>query len=454
MNTDIFKAYDIRGIYGAELDERTAYAIGRGIVAALDMRHVAVGRDARPHSPVLMDALMRGLADGGARVTSLGQITTPMLYFASWHLEDVDGCVAVTASHNPVEYNGVKICRRNAVSVGGDSGLADVRDAALAVSDIPDDMSAPTDVRTTDIRTPYEEYVASFARLGDKRFHAVIDCANTMGVLELPIYERLRDNIRVTPLYCDLDHAYEAHEANPLNTSTLDELREKVVETGASLGIAYDGDADRIGFVDERGEIVPMDLVTGLLARILLAEHPGATILYDLRFSRAVREAIEEAGGIAQECRVGGPFIRKHMRQVDAIFAGEISGHYYFKENRGGELSTYTTLLILNLMAQTGKNLSDLVADLRRYHKIAETNITVDNPQEVMTRLKEHYADGTLNERDGIKIDYWDDVPAGQRWWFSVRASNTEPVIRLNLEADTPDLMRTKRDEVLALIRG
>ncbi len=454
MNADIFKAYDIRGIYPTEINEDVTYAIGRAIVKELDAHTLAVGRDARDSGPALHAALIRGITDAGCHVVDLGMVTTPMLYFASWHLKDVDGAVAVTASHNPPEYNGIKICRKNVVQVGGDSGLAAIRDTARHI--LTEKTLQHSDngrVSTRDIRAPYADYIAQFAAFGDKKFHIVVDCANTMGVLELPLYERFPQNIRLTKLYCDLDHAYEAHEANPLKAETLDELRERVMETGASLGVAYDGDADRVGFVDERGDIVPMDLITGLLARIILAGHPGATILYDLRSSQAVREVIEEAGGIAKECRVGGPFIRDHMRRTGALLAGEISGHYYFDTNHTGELPTYATFLLLNLMAQTNKNLSTLVADLKRYYKIPETNVTVDNPMAVMMRLKERYNDGVLNESDGIKISYW-NVPHGQRWWFSVRVSNTEPVMRLNLEADTEELMNTKRDEILRIMRA
>jgi len=461
MNPSIFKAYDVRGIYPQDIDEAAAYAIGRAAVAELGAQKLAVGRDARDSGPALHAALIHGILDAGCAVVDLGMITTPMLYFASWHLEDVDGAIAVTASHNPPEYNGIKICRRNALPVGSITGLDNIRDRTIALLDdptftVPEDLTtlpANTALTTVDIRTPYQDYVASFAHFGTKKFHVVIDAANTMGVLDVPIYEKFADNIKITTLYCDLNHAYEAHEANPLKAETLDELREKVVEVGASLGIAYDGDADRIGFVDERGDIVPMDLITGLLARIILADHPGATILYDLRSSQAVKEVIEEAGGVAEECRVGGPFIRDHMRRTGALLAGEISGHYYFHTNRTGELPTYAAFLLLNLMATTGTNVSALVADLRRYHKIPETNSTVDNPDAVIAHLKEHYSDGALDERDGIKISYW-DAPAGQRWWFSVRTSNTEPVMRLNLEADTEELMRAKRDEVLSIIRN
>lgn len=453
MNTAIFKAYDVRGLYPAEINEDLCYAVGRAVVAELGARRIAVGRDARPHGQSLKDALIRGITDAGADVVDLGMVTTPMLYFASWHLGDVDGAVSITASHNPVEYNGIKVCRKDALPVGLDSGLARIRDMAAADT-FPAVAATPGTVTAADIHPAYTDCLASFAAFGSAQFRLVIDCANTMGVLELPLYRRFAANLSVDELYCDLDHPYTAHEANPLHTPTLADLQARVTATGADLGIAYDGDADRVGFVDETGTIIPMDLMTGLIARTLLADNPGATIMYDLRSSRAVQEVIEENGGVARECRVGHAFIKAQMREHNALFAGELSGHYYFNANRNGEMATLAAITLLNLMAATGKSASELVADLRRYHHSGEINSEVADKDAVLAKLRATYADGDFSDMDGIKISYWDGRPAGQRWWLNVRASNTEPVLRLNLEADTADLMATKRDEVLALIRG
>lgn len=455
MNIEIFKAYDVRGIYPTDIDEDALYAMGHAIVSVLGATRLAVGRDARESGPSLQAALIKGITDAGCNVIDLDMITTPMLYFASWQLANVDGAIAVTASHNPSEYNGVKICRRDAIPVGADTGLNDIRDKVIAILDSPTPppiSSTLGQVSAHSITTEYYNFVAKFAQFNNKKFHVVIDCANTMGVLELPIYHRFADNIQITELYCDLDNAYNAHEANPLNTSTLDELRAKVTAVNADLGIAYDGDADRIGFVDETGALIPMDLITGLLARTLLVDNPGATVLYDLRSSCATAEAIEEAGGIAKECRVGHSFIKKQMADEQAFFAGELSGHYYFDVNKYGELSTLVAFTLLNLMTETEQSISALVADLRRYHHSGEINSEVTDKDVVISKLKETYADGELTELDGIKISYW-SAPAGARWWFNVRASNTEPVLRLNLEADTPELLAQKRTELLALIR-
>jgi len=443
MNPSIFKSYDVRGIYPSDIDEKAAYDIGFAAAETLGFRTVAVGRDARESGPALLEELTRGLTDAGCDVIDIGMITTPMLYFASWHL-NVDGAISVTASHNPPEYNGVKICKKNAVPVGEASGLFDIRDRVLAGNfEIEKSQGS---VRPEDIKDAYYEHFTSFADFGKSSFTLAIDCANTMGVLELPLYERFRENFILKKLYCDLDRPYTAHEANPLNTETLDELREFVQTTHADLGIAYDGDADRVGFIDETGAIIPMDLVTGLIARELLKEHPGATILYDLRSSDAVKEIIEKSGGVARECRVGHAFIKARMREEEALFAGELSGHYYFEANCNGEASTLAAFTLLNLMAKTGKKISELTADLGRYCHSGEINSEVTDKDAIMEKLKRTYADGKISELDGIKIRLAD-------WWLNVRPSNTEPVLRLNLEAKTKELMEEKTQEVLAIIR-
>jgi len=444
MNTDIFKSYDIRGVYPSEIDEQSAYAIGFSTAEVLQFKTVAVGRDARLSGPSLQEALLRGLTDAGCHVIDIGMITTPMLYFASWHL-DVDGALSVTASHNPAQYNGVKICKKNAIPVGEISGLFAIRDRALEENFLPTDQKG--ELSKKDIKQAYYAHFSPFAHFREKHFKVVIDCANTMGVLELPFYEQFSQNITIEKLYCDLEHPYTAHEANPLNTETLDEIRAKVQETQADLGIAYDGDADRVGFIDEQGEIIPMDLATGLIARVLLEKNSGDTILYDLRSSDAVKEVIEESGGKAHECRVGHAFIKEQMVEEQALFAGELSGHYYFEANKNGESSTLAAFTLLNLMAETGKPISELVSDLRRYHHSGEINSEVHDKTAVMKKLKEIYSEGTLTEIDGIKIRFED-------WWFNVRPSNTEPVLRLNLEAKTQELMEEKVGEVLEIIRG
>jgi phosphomannomutase len=444
MNPSIFKAYDIRGIYPGEINEDDAYNIGRAVVAHLKPVRLGIGRDIRASSPSLFASFAQGVMDAGCDVLDLGVITTPMVYFAAGRL-DIDAAISLTASHNPPEYNGMKIALRGAMPVGEHSGLSEIRDLALR----GEWTDAPTKGTMTeqDIRAAYYEYFAAFADFRDQHFTLVIDTANAMGVLELPIYEQFPKNLSIINLYNDLDHPFACHEANPLKLDTLDELRATVQKSEADLGIAYDGDADRIGFVDEHGEIIPMDLTTALLAKIILQKRPGATILYDLRSSRSVKEVIEENGGIALECKVGHANIKKQMREVGAIFAGELSGHYYFEENSFAEAGTLPALLLLNLMTETGETISALVQDTKRYFHSGEINSEVADKDAVLAKLKATYADGAQHELDGLKVDY-------PEWWFNVRASNTEPLLRLNLEASAPELMEAKKAELLALIRS
>lgn len=444
MKPEIFKAYDIRGTYPDEINEEGAYAIGQALVAHLQPATVGVGRDVRSSSPSLFEKFTAGILDAGADVIDLGVITTPMVYFAAGRL-DVDVAVSITASHNPPQYNGMKIALRGALPVGENSGLKEIRDLAIAGSFA--EAATRGTMRSEDIKPAYYGYFASFGNLQGKKFSLVIDTANAMGVLELPIYREFPDELSLTNLYDDLEHPFTCHEANPLNVETLDELRAKVVEIKADLGIAYDGDADRIGFVDETGEPIPMDLITGLLAKVILEKHPGATILYDLRSSRAVKEIIEENGGRALECKVGHANIKKQMREESAIFAGELSGHYYFEENSFAEAGTLPALLLLNLMAETGNTISQLVSQLRRYCHSGEINSEVANKEAVLAALEEKYNDGEMHHLDGLKVSY-------PEWWFNVRSSNTEPLLRLNLEAATPELLAEKTHDLLEIIRG
>lgn len=441
---NIFKAYDIRGVYPEEIAEDIVYRIGCATVRFLGAKSIAVGRDIRQSSPSLFNALAKGISDEGCEVVDLGLATTPMVYFASSRL-DVDGAISLTASHNPAEYNGLKLCRKGAVPIGENSGLKEIE--AIAMTEIPERKSGKLNIREHDIKEEYIDYFASFAKFGDTKFKIAVDPANAMGILEMDIYRRFPKNIEIHAIYDDLDPMFPNHEANPLKLETLADLQKKVKEIGANIGIANDGDADRIAFVDERGEIIPMDLATALLSSIVLKQHPGATILYDLRSSKAVREIIEENGGTAKECRVGHALIKKQMRDDGALFAGELSGHYYFRENSFAEAGTFAAILILNLMAETGKPVSELVKNARRYFHSGEINSEVEDKEAVLRTLREKYADGKQHELDGLKVEYPD-------WWFNVRPSNTEPVLRLNLEADTSEKMERRRDEILTIIRG
>jgi len=448
MNT-IFKAYDIRGIYPNEINEDIIYSIGRAFVLFLNARQIAVGRDIRQSGDALYSALKKGITDQGADVYDLGLSTTPMVYYASGKLE-VDGALMLTASHNPAEYNGLKLCRREAIPIGENSGLKEIQKIA-------EEKNFPAPAKKgkeeeMDLKKEYLDYLFSFLNLGKKKFRLVIDTANAMGILELDIYRRLPENLEVSVLYDQFDGTFPNHEANPLKTETLKDLQKKIIEEKADLGIAYDGDGDRIGFVDEKGKIIPMDLITALIAEVILKKKPSAKILYDLRSSMAVKEIIEENGGQALECRVGHALIKKQMREEKAVFAGELSGHYYFEENFKAEAGSLPAIYLLNLMAQTNKPISELVQKSRRYFHSGEINNEVRNKESVLEKLKKIYSAGKLNEMDGIKISFWDN-PAGQKWWFNVRPSNTEPVLRLNLEADNSNLLVEKKEELLKIIR-
>jgi phosphomannomutase len=450
MNPNIFKAYDIRGVYPEEINEDAVYKIGKAYAHFLNAKNVAVGRDIRQSSLPLYKSLEKGLTESGANIYYLGELTTPMLYYATSHL-DVDGGIMITASHNPPEYNGLKLCRKDAVPIGEGSGMEDIKKLALE-----DEINQPEkkgEVTAKEIREEYLDYLASFAELGNKKFKIVVDPANSMSILEIPIYRKLDKNLELVTIFDEFDCLFPNHEANPLKTETLCHIQKKVQENSADLGIAYDGDGDRVGFIDEKGEIIPMDLITALLAQVVLEKNPGATILYDLRSSVAVKEIIEEHGGIARECRVGHALIKKQMREVNAIFAGELSGHYYFEENSKAECGSLPAIYLLNLMAKTGKPISELIQSARRYFHSGEINSEVKNKEGVIAKLKEKYKDGAASELDGIKISFWENVP-GQRWWFNVRPSNTEPMLRLNVEADNKELMEEKKKELLEIIRA
>jgi phosphomannomutase len=452
MNASIFKAYDVRGIYPTEIDETVVYASGIALATHLKTKTVAIGRDARSSSPLLFEALAKGITDAGCDVIDLGLLTTPMVYFAAWNIPEADAVISITASHNPPQYNGFKIALKGAVPVGEHTGLAAIRDSALALD--PTAIAAiksanvKGSVSTQNIREKYLAYFASFANFGDKKFKIVVDTANAMGVLELDLW-RTFATIELVSLYDDIDHPFTAHEANPMKTETLDELRAEDLAVGADLGIAYDGDADRVGFVDEKGVIVPMDLMIGILAKEALKKHPGSTVFYDLRSSKAVKEVIEEQGGIAKEAPVGSPTIKHLMRETNgqSFFGGEGSGHYFFQENAYSEGGSLPALMILNRMASSGQTMSEITRDMQRYAHSGEINSEVRDKNRILAALQQRYADGTISLLDGVKIVY-------PTWWFNVRASNTEPLLRLNLEADTQILMEAKRDELLTIIRG
>lgn len=435
----IFKAYDIRGIYPEQLNEEIAEKIGRAYTDFLQAKKVVIGRDMRPHSKPIFDALSKGITEQGADVIDLGLCSTPMSYFANGKL-GADGSIIITASHNPAEWNGFKLCRKEAIPISGATGIADIE--KIVASGNFKKATRKGTINKYDISKEYGEHLRKFAKL-NKKLKVVVDFANAMGSFEIA---GIRDLFEIIPLYEELDGNFPNHEANPLKTETLDALCEKVKETRADFGAGFDGDADRCGFVDNEGKIIPMDLFTALIAQDILSEAP-ATILYDLRSSRAVKECIEENGGKAIMSRVGHAFIKAQMREYGAIFAGELSGHYYFKQNYTAESQGLAFLMLANLICKSGKTASQLVAPLKKYYSSGEINSKVQDVRPILAKIKEKYKSGHVFELDGISVEFPD-------WWCNIRASNTEPLLRLIIEAKTKNLMEEKKEELLKIIKG
>jgi len=447
LDPKVFKAYDIRGIYPDQLDEAGAYAVGRAYVEEFEPRSIAVGRDMRLSSPPMADAVMRGAAEAGADVVDIGMIGTEMLYFAVGEL-DLEGGVMVTASHNPKEYTGMKIVRRGALPVGGDSGLLDIRTRAMTLEDVPRGQT-PGHVREENIWPRWVDAVMSFIHVDVvEPLRVVIDAANGMGGVMLPpVLERLP--IDAVPYFFEPDGMFPNHEPNPLLPENREFIIEQVRAERADLGVAFDGDADRCFFVDDTGEFVPGDFVTALLAESILEEEPGAKILYDVRASWAVPQTIERAGGVPLVNRVGHAFFKHRMREESAVFGGEVSGHYYFQKFSRADSGVIPFLLMLELISKRGRKLSELLAAYReRYFITGELNTPVADVALKLQELKERFGpEGKVSHLDGLSVDAAD-------WHMNVRPSNTEPLLRLNLEALSPDLMERKRDEVLEVIRS
>ena len=447
LDPKVFKAYDVRGIHPTELDEDGAYRIGRAYVEEFEPRSIAVGRDMRLAAPAMTSALIEGAADGGADVLDLGMVGTEMVYYAVGEL-GLDGGVCVTASHNPKEYTGMKIVRQGALPVGGDSGLDEVRRRAEAGFGEVEKRGA---IRAEDVWSGFVDKVLSF--VDERAFRplkVVIDAANGMaGTMLPPVLERL-PQLDVVSCYFEADGSFPNHEPNPLLPENRAFIVEKTRTEGADLGVAYDGDADRCFFVDDTGDFVPGDFVTALLAKAMLAKEPGGKVLYDVRASWAVPRAIEEAGGVALVNRVGHAYIKHRMREEGALFGGEVSAHYYFRDFTQADTGVVPFLVMLELLSQTGQPLSQLLAPYReRYFITGELNTPVADVALKLRELEERYAaeGGRISHLDGVSVDFDD-------WHFNVRPSNTEPLLRLNLEALDEAQMVEKRDEVLAVIRS
>jgi phosphomannomutase len=446
LDPKVFKAYDVRGLYGSQLDEAGAYAIGRAYVEQFEPRSIAVGRDMRLAGPTMTAAVIEGAADGGADVLDIGMVGTEMLYHAVGSL-GLDGGICVTASHNPKEYTGMKIVRGGALPVGGDSGLEEIKQRAAAGFG---EVERRGEIRPEDIWPSFVEKTLSFVDVDALRpLKIVIDAANGMaGTMLPPVLERL-PQIEVVRCYFEPDGSFPHHEPNPLLPENRAFIVERTRSEGADLGIAFDGDADRCFFVDDTGEFIPGDFVTALLAQVMLAKSPGEKVIYDVRASWAVPRTIEEAGGIALMNRVGHAFIKQRMRADDAVFGGEVSAHYYFREFSQADTGTVPFLLMLELLSKRG-NISELLAPFRaQYFLSGEINTPVADVALKLQELQDRYQaeGGRITHLDGVSVEFDD-------WHFNVRPSNTEPLLRLNLEALSEREMEERRDEVLELIRA
>jgi len=455
IDPGIFKAYDVRGLYGDSFDERVAYKIGRGFARVLaelqgsrpsDLR-LALGRDMRLTAPAMAERYARGMSDEGASVLDVGMVGTEMLYWAVGS-RGLDGGLMCTASHNPKAYTGAKLVGRGALALSGDSGIGELRDLLIG-GDLGDPAGPAGAIEREDVYEPFQRDALAWIDTDAIRpAKVVLDGGNGMaGPMAGPLLDKLP--IDQVQTYWTPDGNFPDHEPNPLLEENRQFIVDKVRAEGAELGIAWDGDADRCFFIDGGGEFVDGDFLTALLAQSILERDPGATILYDVRASRAVRDVVEQAGGTARVNRVGHAFFKTRMRDEGAAFGGEVSGHYYFRDFYCADSGTLPALLILELLSKKGRTLADLLAPLReRYFISGEINSEVADQDAKMREIAERYGDGEVSRLDGVSVDYDD-------WHFNVRPSNTEPLLRLNLESlASREDMEQRRDEVLALIRS
>ncbi len=441
----VFHAYDIRGIWGAGIDEALSERIGRAVALHLKPARACVGHDMRESALPAKAALIRGLTAHGVDVVEVGLASTPMQYFATGD-GGFDAGIQVTASHNPAEYIGFKISRKDVVPVGGDSGLKDIERLALSADPLdPPPGTKPGTVSARDIRAGYAAHVARFHRPGRRLLRVVVDCANGMGSLEVDLgLSRLGHDLTV--LYPDLDGTFPNHEANPLRVENLRDLQKAVLASGADCGVAFDGDADRACFVDEKGQVVTNDLLTAFMAaEILPGEPAGAAVVYDLRSSRVVPETVTALGGRPIRERVGHAFMKARLRKEKGVFGGEYSGHFYFRDNWHADSGVIASTLVLNRLSRDPAPFSTLLAPLRRYRQTGEINFEVHDKDGTIARLAGAFKDGEVDFVDGVTVNYPD-------WWFNVRKSNTEPLLRLNLEGMTPAAFEAGKARVMPFL--
>lgn len=456
IDSSVFKAYDVRGTYPDQMDEDLAYQIGRALARFLADESgksageltVGVGRDMRLSAPAMAARYIDGLRDAGANVLDIGQVGTEVLYWIVNH-RALDGGAMVTASHNPAAYTGAKLVRAKALPLSGDSGIGEIRDMVLSGASAEESDVGRGDLAEEDVMAEFQLHALGFINPESvKPTRVVADGGNGMaGPMVGPVLDEL-PVVDLKTFYWTPDGTFPDHEPNPLLPENREFIIESVKAEGAELGIAWDGDADRCFFIDEAGNFVDGDFLTALLAEALLKKFPGETILYDVRASRAVADTVLAAGGHPLVNRVGHAFFKARMHENGALFGGEVSGHYYFRDFGCIDSGTLPALLILELLGERGATLGELVDGYReKYFITGEINSTVDDADAVLAEIERRYSDAEITKLDGISVDYPD-------WHFNVRASNTEPLLRLNLEAFDQAQMEEKRDELLALIRG
>ena len=442
----VVKAYDVRGVVPDQLDEALAHDVGRAFVEVLGASEIVVGYDMRPSSPGLAGAFAEGASLAGADVTMIGLASTDQLYFASGHL-DRPGAM-LTASHNPAQYNGIKLCREKAQPVGADTGLREIRDLVVSGDFAPSPRTGS--LGEHDVLEAYAAHLLALAPVAGRPLTVVVDAGNGMAGWTAPaVFSRLGGAVQVIPLYFELDGSFPNHEANPIDPANLVDLQAAVLEHGADVGLAFDGDADRCFLVDETGAAVSPSTLTALIAERELAKHPGSTIIHNLITSRSVPEIVTEAGGVPVRTRVGHSYIKATMAETDAVFGGEHSGHFYFRDFWRADSGMLAALHALGALAASDHTLSQMLAPYERYRLSGEINSTVADQAATTARIEQEWG-----SRDGVTTDHLDGLSVTHAdWGFNVRASNTEPLLRLNVEGRDEATMASVRDDVLAQIR-
>lgn len=445
INPGLFKSYDVRGIYPSELNDDIAYRIGRYFVPLVNGKRIVVGRDMRPSGERLYEAFARGATESGADVTYIGMVSTDALYFAVGKY-GFDGGVMITASHNPAQYNGMKFTRANAEAISLETGLATIRDQ-IVTGQLPPPAERIGKITEQNVLDDFGEHCLSFIdRKTIRPFKIAIDAGNGMAGETVPhVFKHLP--CEVIPLYFELDGTFPNHPASPIEPENMVDLQAAVRKHNCDLGVAFDGDADRMFIVDEKGDLIDGSTVTLLVALNTLRKHPGAKILYNLINSRSVPEQVKAAGGVPIRSQVGHSIIKKMMREEDIVFGGEHSGHFYFKDNWYADSGMIALMECLEVFSDSDKPVSQIIAPLDTRFRSGEINSHVTDIPGALQRLQDHYKDAQIDHLDGITISYPD-------WWLNVRPSNTEPLLRLNVEGDTKALMERHRDEALAIIRG